>query len=320
FGPNYTATAVLTVPDFSGNGVWEIVAVGVHDTTGEAVVRVKDARTGNLLTEIALGDEYPPTFVRAVPHYAGSPAQEIAVLGIGRTTRRILATIIDTGTGEKLGDVAFSSSLAPVDMAVLPDTGGTAAPDLVVLGVTPDVSGVVARIKDASSGLWLRDLNFSQLYHPLGLTIVPTYGGSPAVEIAALSVHETSGRVLARVKDAMSGEKIRDVYYSSSYVPATLLSIADFADTLAPELGVVGVHYASERVLTRSKDASSRSTVSEVVYSANYPPDAVVVIPDVADSPAQEIVVLGEHPVNGTTLIRVKDASTGALIATIPVP
>ena len=72
--------------------------------------------------------------------------------------------------------------------------------------------------------------------------------------------------------------------------------------------------------MARLKDASSGAKLSEVWFSKNYPPDAVVVVPSVGGSAADEIAVLGRHVVNGNVLVRVKDASTGALIATIPIP
>ena len=135
-----------------------------------------------------------------------------------------------------------------------------------------------------------------------------------------LGIHQTTGRVLVRLKDAASELKLNDVSFSRRYVPETCLPTASFAGTSAPELIVVGIHDSTAGVLARYKDASSREKVSEVDFSANYPPDAVVMVPDVGGSAADDIALLGTHVATGDILIRVKDSATGELIAVIRIP
>ncbi|MDX1389369.1 MAG: hypothetical protein R3344_09275, partial [Acidobacteriota bacterium] len=317
FGPYYKTSGMAAIPDFAGTRAAEIAVAGVNTNTGRVAVRILDSGSGEQINELTFSSTYLPRDIVAVRDFGGDNAWEVALLGTHVTTGRILVRIKDASSGATLSDLFFAPTHATVDLATVPDFEATAADEIALLGVRPDTGAVTVRMRDAESGDALDSLPFPQAFRPKSLVVLGDLDGGGVPEIGVLGIRDATAQVRVRFKDAVTGLKTSDVVFSERYVPETALAVTDFAGTPADEVGVLGID-DSDNVMLRIKDAEDGERLQDLPFSSQYQPLSVVTFPGIGGD--TRVAVLGRHRVDGSYLIRVKSVSTGATLATIPVP
>jgi hypothetical protein len=72
--------------------------------------------------------------------------------------------IRDASSGGLISSISFESTYRPLGIEVLPSFSGTSAPELAVHQVNPGTGAVLGQVKDASSGLLLKNIFFNANY------------------------------------------------------------------------------------------------------------------------------------------------------------
>jgi uncharacterized FlaG/YvyC family protein len=145
------------------------------------------------------------------------------------------------------------------------------------------------------------------------LAIAPDFAEGSADELCVLGQH-SDGRVIVTIKDAVSRAIIREIWWDRDYTPLALSVVPDFNATGDPEIAVLGRETAGWLKTVQIKDSITRNTLITLTLRSNYNPLGMAVVPDFADSAADEIAVLAVHKSDDRVIVHVRDASTGATI------
>jgi hypothetical protein len=122
---------------------------------------------------------------------------------------------------------------------VVEDLNGNGIPELAVLGEEDTTGEVRVQLKDASTGAEVGVVFFGATHTPWGLAIVEDQNGNGVAELAVLEEERTTGQGRVQLKDALTGEWIRDITFSATYAPRGLAVIADQNGNGVAELAVL---------------------------------------------------------------------------------
>jgi len=249
-----------------------------------------------------------------LPDISGNGVSELAVLSQNWITRKIVVQAKDLSTGLLVKAVWFSNMYRPLALETVPDLNSNGSSELALLSVNPNTGKVTVQIKDSSTGLLVRNVWFSTTYTPLDLKELSDINGNSAPELVVLSTDWVSGKVVAQVKDSSTGLLIRNVWFSSSYMPMTLETVPDLNSNGSPELAVLSMNPATGKVLVQVKDSFTGLLVKNVWFSNVYEPLALEVVPDINANSRSELAVLSMNPVTNKVVVQVKDSFTGLLV------
>ncbi len=314
------AQAMVALPDIDSSGSPELAVLYRNASSGSSFVYIKDADTGALVREISVfGANYLVVGLVRLDNFDGSAAPEIAVAGLNVNTGGVRLRIHDALSGEQLREFSASSTYPPRALLVIPSFGGSAADEFAILGINTTDNRTLVRVRDGSSGEKLRDVWLPASMEYLDVDTAPDHDGTTADEIVLLAYKPATRALLVRIKDAGSGAKLSDTYFSTAYAPIDLAVVPDFAGTVgAPEIAVLGVNDAGTRVLARIKDPVGGAKIGDINYSSNYEPRAFMVVPDFAGTTAAELALAGVRVATGQVFTRIKDSSTGETLTEFP--
>jgi hypothetical protein len=278
FRPTYTPRGVVVVPDQNGNGRPELGVLGYEVDTGQVHVYIKDALTGTLLRSIAFNARYIPQGVVLVPDQNGNGTLELGVLGQNGNSGKVQVQLKDALTKASIGTVYFDPAYTPHGIAVVEDLDGNSIPELAVLGEENSTGEVRVQLKDAGTGVEVGVVFFGATHTPWGLAIVEDQNGNGVAELAVLEEGRTTGRGRVQLKDALTGEWIRDVTFSATYAPRGLTVIADQNGNGVAELAVLVEQRVTGQVRVLLKDALTGKGIRNVTFDGGYAPRAVTVI------------------------------------------
>jgi hypothetical protein len=164
FSSFYTPLDLEPVSNFGDTSAPEIVVLSQRVGDGDAVGEVRDASTGNLISAISFYEMYSPLDIEVAPSFAGTSAPELVVLSCLPSSDGVIGEVRDASSGALLKAVSFNGDYRPQGIEILPNIGGSTAPELAVHGVNPDTGAVIGEVKDASSGILLRNTFFNPNY------------------------------------------------------------------------------------------------------------------------------------------------------------
>ena len=95
-----------------------------------------------------------------------------------------------------------------VDIALINDINGNGFPDLAILLKTPTGTGRV-RVQDGLTGAFIRNLFFSAVSNPTGITVMPDYSGNGFDELAVLG--ESAGVRHVQILDTSTGSQVNRI-------------------------------------------------------------------------------------------------------------
>jgi hypothetical protein len=138
------------------------VAMLLHDsTTGETAVRVADAASND---EQALVSGYEASFTPvkfvSVADFTGNGVAEYAVLGRNPDTGVVRAEIREGQSAARLSRVWFNEHCTPLDLVTVADIDANDAEELVMLGRCGEAGKLIAIVRDAQTGAFLKRLEF----------------------------------------------------------------------------------------------------------------------------------------------------------------
>ncbi len=289
-GWSVTRSAAGWVEDQNGNGAVEIVAlVASQGPAGHEAV-VIDSLTGETVRRLALPGGYSALDLAVLPHHAGPPASEIAVLLWRPAGSAVLVVQYDASTGEEVGRFSFPSG-SPLRLLALSDYAGTAAPELLVLGLRSR-TGARVWVKDAASGALIGRQSFSRSERPVDVAVVDSFGGSNAPEIAVLLSIPQQGRSDVQVRDARSAARLAQIELPEGRVYQFLGSLADFGGVAGVgELATASVDEDTGKPRLLVFDAMSGETLSSRAFRDPFVPVALGVLPSFGGTMADEVLL-----------------------------
>jgi hypothetical protein len=125
----------------------------------------------------------------------------------------------------------------------------------------------------------------------------------------------STSAVLADVKDASSGNLIRNVSFTAEYVPISMaVTPTSFTGSSARELVVIQRRESDSATCADVRDASTGDFFRRLWYHWQYPPIDVETMDSFGGTSAPEVAVLSRRPSDGAVAVAVRDASSGELI------
>lgn len=208
----------------------------------------------------------------------------------------------------------------PVGIVDLPDIGGTSSPDVAVAFTRPARASRV-RVIDPESGATLMETPVGPSDRTLAdLAVVPSFGGSPAPEIAVLLVADGEP-AMVRMYDAATGEHVGMRRFGNAAGSITWTSLAPVAGA-GPNGG------DAVALLGRRADGFHRVVVKAIAHrrrisitglGTGFEVFDFGVHGDVGGDGVPELAILGRRA-DGVNAVRRIDPATGDELAPLHVP
>jgi outer membrane protein assembly factor BamB len=303
------------VSDLNGDENPEL-AVLVHDSRSASVsVVVKSAGTGAQVGRISFDSNYWPQRLLKLPDLNGNGTEELAVLGVHRTSGATSLEVRDSRTGLRVSRVPFAANVTPTDLVSLADVNASGSADVALKAWSNDASAETppfVEVRDGLTGTLIQTLR-PELDFSDQLLVLPDRNGNGSPELAL--AQRDAGVV--KIFDSASGQRLQDVI--GAYDPSEAYSEISFA-TL-PDSNANDV---SEIVLLRQLHRGNQ-TISLRVFDGASPPRNVgfgpggvarelLRLPDIDGDRYPEIAVLKTDTRVGRNVIQVRDGRRGALI------
>ena len=205
FGKDFVA-----VSDTSGNGMPELGILSVLKGNEQVRMQLWDAMDATFQTNVWFGSVYQPQSLITMPDINANGAEEIVAIGVDPATQNVRVQVRDSASTATHYNIWLGNTNEAVDVALVNDINGNGYPDLAVLLKTPQGTGRV-RVQDGLNGAFIRNLFFSAVENPTGLTVMPDYSGNGFEELAALG--ENDGVRHVQILDTSSGSQVNRIDY-----------------------------------------------------------------------------------------------------------
>jgi hypothetical protein len=145
-----------------------------------------------------------------MPDINDNASDEIIAVGVDPATQNIRVQVRDSASAATHYNIWLGNTNQAVDLAMVNDINGNGYPDLAILLKTPAGTGRV-RVQDGLTGAFIRNLFFSAVNNPTGITVMPDYSGNGFEELAALG--ENAGERHVQILDTASGAQVNRIDY-----------------------------------------------------------------------------------------------------------
>jgi hypothetical protein len=296
---------LVSMANFNGDNDTDLGVVMFDPDRSRNSLTVIDGSSGNEITTVGYGIE-PARGSSTVPDATGDQVPEFSVLVEGS----LFARVRDVVNNTLLGRPSFNANYDPVAFFSVGDAGGSAGPDVVMVGRLPSTGRVLAWVREAQGGAPVSQMAFSKAFVPFAAVAVDNVGDSAAMEIAVLGIN-ASGKVQATVKDAASGNFVGKVVFAKAFAPLFFAAVPDANGDLT-QLAVLG-RKANGIIQAQIRRVSDGALVANVRFSKNYDPMAFISFADSNGSGGGEVGVVGVNA-SGTVRAEVKEIADGTTV------
>ena len=259
--------AIAITSDFTGNGAGEIAALRISDTLS-IDVQVNDASTGAAVSPSSsfsfLSSDWAARELITIEGIATNGEPGLGVVARNVSTGLPIIQMKSARNGAALGNLfPWSSAWQVLDVETIAGYapgGGTAVATLAV------------RTSDGLPGIEMRDpvtRNLINIVYPLGFGWTPLQlaildaNGSPA--LAALHTRDSDGLAIVQVRDAATGNLIRNVFpLGLGWSPVELKAIPDLNGNGVDEVAVRMTRDADGLEIIQIRDGSTQALISNV--------------------------------------------------------
>ena len=316
-GCNYDAF-FEAVPDVDGNGHYELVMQGVNPDNGKVLAQVWDAESAIRTTNVWYGPVFIPKAVGVLPDISGNGKSEIVMMGLNALNGKVLGHTRDAFLNTYIRYTWFGSSFIPMGLRVMGDISGNNKAEIIELGLHPDNNKGVAKVYDAFTGTLVKLVWYGPVFNTKGLVVLPDTNGNGKPDLVLLGLHPTNGKVLAHIRDSLTGTWIRYVWFGTDYHPIDLKYVGRVDGNLRPDLGLLGVDNDTGNTVVKVMDSYTKAVIrTTTFFSSGETPLAFESLPDMTANGRPELAVLAVDPSDGAVYVSVKDAFTGDAINTI---
>jgi hypothetical protein len=310
-------TGMAIINDISGNGMPEVALLG-RRPNDNARVQVKDSITGTTANDVYYGSTFFPQDMTVIADTDGNGADELAVLGVNDSNLvRVLAR--DSLTDAATSTTYYGNQCSCVNVLTIPDLSGNDKPELLVHGrMLPPSNLNKAKMRDSSTGAFLRDLYFGTVYIPIELVTIDDVSGDGIEDVAELGRRFDTGLVRVLVRATDTGATITTAYAGFTNTPIAVLGISDTNGNNAADLAILVMTPAgTAKVIVR--DGATGTFIRTIFATALSNPVGMTSVQDMNANGSTELAILGDGN-SGTRQVKIKDSSTGSLINTIDFP
>ncbi|MEE2776327.1 MAG: hypothetical protein VYE73_06135 [Acidobacteriota bacterium] len=280
-------------------------------------LRVVDPRKNRLIREIELPQNIAAVDLAVVGDHKDTPASELGVLSWKAKGNATRVYIYDAMSGERVKNLGFPAGY-PKSILSVPSFGASPAPEILVFGTTP-AGAIKVWTKDAKSGAFVGNATFPKGM-PGGFAVVPSYGGSPAPEVAVVYTNAQNGTGHLHVKDADTGANLGQWTLPTQFRPLFVCSVPSFGGSAADEVAILGLQIPLGTPELHVVDPSSGDLLLSRIFLDPFEPRGLAVLPDFGSTPAAELAILGTLTRNVRTRILVVDASSGTVLTSTALP
>lgn len=331
-------SGLSVIDDLNDNGSDEVVLV-VKEGRGRTDLLVKDGATGETISQTKVaGPAWDVVSVVAGPDVVGADNGDIAVLLHRARDGRGRMIVVDPATGTRSKKHGFATKFKVLDVEVVGDTGGSPAPDAVILAVAADGRSRVY-LRDMRTGEKLNMVPVMQKYRLSDAVVVPNLGGSKSADVGLVA--NVGGRLKLLFRDPVSKDRFptltlgKDleaiaatvvdgkVTVAASDGSKTMLLIADPQARTVERIGLGKLRAADLSALSGGRD--------RVVLTGNRGGSDRVIVIDVGTGDTLVDEAAGGGPTRGLRgvdrgsiasveggQIVVRDGLTGRVITTFP--
>lgn len=197
---------ISPTPDLNGDSKSDLLVL--TKSSGDVTYQTIDPRTLKSLSTATL-PALSPLGMTILPDANANATPEVAVLysSLGKAPLKVL--VADTKTGKAITTLTYNELVYASKVRALWDISGNGVPEVAVLGVSHDRKNQVV-LKDVK-GSATKVVTFDPGYLIEDLEVVPDITGNGKPELAVLLADSSSGRLFVQLRDAYTGEWIRDL-------------------------------------------------------------------------------------------------------------
>lgn len=230
------------VPDYGGTAAGELAVLATRPGTGIRVW-VRDAQSGAYLRTLAFPDHQRPIDFAFVDNSGGGPAPEIAVAMRSLLLDNAFIRTRDGRSGALIGEIALPETEAHQFIGAMSNFGGGPAGEVAVLSLVGDEGTPEIKVYDSGTGELLTVGQLPGEFMPVGLEVLPNFGGTPADELVVWNRRPDDLRPRAEILDGGS--------LSYFFAPSLAIKNTPVAIARLPNIGGTGA--ADMAVLTHSE-------------------------------------------------------------------
>jgi len=177
------------------------------------VVQLKEPPPRRVVRHVPFSALYGPMAFQVVSDINANGFPELAVLATDWVSGKVVVQVKDASTGLLVRNLWFSDMYAPVAFQVVSDINANGFPELAVLATDWASGKVVVQVKDASTGLLVRNVWFNDMYAPVALQVIPDLNANGSSELAVLTMNSSLGKMVVQIKDPLTGLLVRNIWF-----------------------------------------------------------------------------------------------------------
>jgi hypothetical protein len=258
FNPNLSPIDLELVTDLTGNGVPELAMLG----EGSMRVEIKDP-VSNAWVKSMFFNNYVP---KDLSVWNRGNRVYVGVLAHSKDpTQSDKVEIRDLASGQIVKHLWVSRPFDLLQMELVSDLNGNGAPELAILREHPFDNWVSVQAMDTASGYRFPWLGFDPQYRPVRFRVLDDLNGNGSQEVAVLAVRRGSGNQKVWVKDTLTGESIRQVFFGKQFIGEDMDIVPDINGNGTPELVVLG-RRDDGKIAAIIKDSKTAEFISWVAF------------------------------------------------------
>jgi uncharacterized repeat protein (TIGR01451 family) len=297
----------------------DLAVMAIDSATGAGEVRVVAGLDGALVSTAKVPAGYQAIGLSVIADDGGSRTLLVVAarrLGDGR----FFLFLFDAADGSLAGFQSQHPAAWVIATAPVSSFAGDALVELASLWVNRVAGGSRIRIRQLDGTLVNTQVVPGAL-KPFALAPVTNCCGMAADELATLGWNSQLDRVQGRTTDADGGGLVSNATFAAAAAPAALRSMANFAGTAADELaGLYRSTFGRAGLRVRDADTGAQLLVGGFGPVSGSVPLGLAIAASAYDTVADELAVYWVDPLSGTRFVTLRDAGSGADVASVPIP
>lgn len=266
--------------------------------------------------------------LREVPNFAGSSANEAAVLKVdqvsGTQDETITVQINDANTGGLINEVSYlNPDFGANGITVYPGLSPTGGPGVGVWASRRSDGLSIVQIKDPSNGALIRNVfPLSAAWAVLEVEAVPNIGAGGGYGVAALASNNASGLMIVQLRDASDNSLIRNVFpLGFGWFPISMEIVPDIGGGI-PGIAVLAQRTADQLTIVQVRSAADGSLVRNVFpLGFGFTPREMRVIEDASGDSVWDIATRMTRDLDQLEVVQIRDTIGNSFIRNLfPLP
>ncbi len=247
-----------------------------------------------------------------LPDLNGNGTSELAILLTDAVDGESVQ-IFDPLTGARVdsGAIRPHPGFPALALAALDDGA------IAILGVSPSGGLVLAQLRDPLSGAVTSNVFFGSGIVPRAMAVIENHPDASGAVLVLVGVDRLTGAGRVKLRIASNGQNVGDLAIPMPFAPRDVAVVGNYGGTPSPELAVLAEHRDVGLTLVQVRDGSSGDLVRNLFYPSITDARSVAVIDDHPAAAGAVLAVFGTLRSNGSPVIELRDAQTGAFIRNV---